>query len=62
MQGLQSTDALIDNDVGPVALNVEVAFWQAGCATRSLYAFFSGVTISLLSATALGAAGLLDRR
>jgi hypothetical protein len=61
MQGLESTDRLIGNGVGSVALNVELAFWQSGCATRSLYAFFSGVTISLLGATALGAFGLFDR-
>lgn len=62
MQGLQSTKALIDNGVDPVALNVAVAFWQASRETRSLFVFFSLATVSLLSATAFGAAGLFDRR
>lgn len=61
MQGLQSGDVLIGSPLEPVALSVEVAFWQSGFVTRSLYAFFSGLTISLLSVTALGAVGLLDR-
>lgn len=62
LQGIQSNDVLIGKSIEPVALSVELAFWQAGFVTRSLYAFFSGLTISLLSVTALGAVGLLDRR
>ena len=62
MQGIQSSDKLIGQSIEPVALSVELAFWQASFVTRSMYAFFSGLTISLLSVTALGAVGLLDRR
>lgn len=61
LKGLQSGDVLIGSPIEPVALSVEVAFWQSGFVTRSMYAFFSGLTISLLSVTALGAVGLLDR-
>jgi len=48
---------LIGKPVGSVAIDVAAAFWQSSAAARTLYAFFSGTTIVLLSLTVAGGFG-----
>ena len=59
---IKSNDVLIGESVGSVALDVKSAFWEASLLTRSLFAFFSGLTISMLTVTTLGSVGVLDRK
>ena len=51
---------LIGKPVGPVAIDVAAAFWQSSVVARTMYAFFSGTTIVLLSLTAAGGFGAFD--
>ena len=48
---------LIGKPVGPVALDVAAAFWQARLSARVLYVFLSCATVALLGLTAAGGLG-----
>lgn len=61
MHRLRSRELLIGKPVGPVALDVAAAFWQATMSARAAFAFFSGATLALLSLTVVGGFGIFDK-